>query len=185
MRALKNLPFNTGLFFILASITTLLCGIIFASSHQIYRQLADDPQVQISEDMANYLSSGQDIKIVMPKSEVDIAKSIVWFVMVFDGNGNVVASNAKLNGQTPVVPQGVLDFARENGQNRVTWEPEEGVRIASVITSYDGGSVLVGRSLRETENRIDMLGKKLALGWLITIAIAFAGTHLLIPKKLH
>ena len=185
IKQLEHLPFRVSLFLILAFITTLLCTLIFVSGQQIHRQSANDPQIQISEDMARYLEGGQDVKVVMPKSEVDISKSLVWFMMVFNDKGEVVATNAKLDGQTPVLPAGVLDFARQNGQNRVTWEPGEGVRIASVVTSYNGGSVLIGRNLRESENRINMLQKKVMMVWLLALGVTFALTWLLLPKKLH
>lgn len=185
IKRLQDLPLWISLFLILATIVTLLCGLVFITAQQIHRQSANDPQIQISEDMANYLSHSKDITSVMPKSEVDISKSLVWFVMDFNDNGEVKATNAKLDGQTPVVPKGVLDHAKQKGQHRVTWEPKEGVRIATVITSYDGGSLLIGRSLRETDSRIMMLHKKVTLAWLTTLAITFAGSWLLIPRKPH
>lgn len=188
MKAFKkfqDLPFRTNLFILLALTITLVYGTVFGVAHLIYRQNATDPQVQLSEDMADYLSKGNGADLIVPKTEVDIAKSLVWFVMVFDDKGELISSNAKLDGQTPELPFGVLDHARKNAQNRVTWQPERGVRIASVITHYNGGSVLVGRSLRETETRIHMLAKKLFIAWVMTLAVVFAGTWFLLPKKSH
>lgn len=185
IKKLADLPLFLSLFLILAVIITLLCGLIFISVQQNYRQSGNDPQIQISEDMASYLSQGKDVKAVLPKSEVDISKSLVWFMMVFNDAGEMTDGNARLDGQTPVVPKGVLDHAKENGQNRVTWEPKEGVRIASVITSHNGGTVLIGRNLRETENRIGMLYKNVAIAWILILGVTFAGTRLLFSKKLH
>ena len=184
-KKLQDLPLSTSLFLILAVVITLLCGLVFGSAQQIYRQSANDPQIQISEDMADYLSQGKDVSAIVPKQEVDISKSLVWFVIDYNDKGEVVASNAKLDGLTPALPFGVLDHTRQNGQNRVTWEPKEGVRIAAVITKYNGGAVLVGRSLRETEIRTHMLGKRVMLAWLVTLAAAFAGTWFLLNKKSH
>lgn len=181
-KTIQALPLKISSFLILALVITLFCGLVYFSAQQIYRQSANDPQIQISEDMADYLSQGKDVNAIVPKPEVDIAKSLVWFVMFFNDKGEIISSNAKLDGQTPVLPFGVLDHARKNGQNRVTWEPKEGVRIAAVVTSYNGGTVLVGRSLRETENRVHYLGKKVMLAWLITVAAAFAGTWFLLPS---
>ena len=185
IRKLQDLSLPTSLFLILAVLITLICVLVFGVSQQIYRQSANDPQVQISEDMASYASSGKDLSAVMPKMETDISQSLVWFVMFFDDSGKVVASNAKLDGQTPIVPVGVLEHAKISGQNRVTWQPKEGVRIAAVITKYNGGEVLVGRSLRETESRIHALGKKVMIAWIVMLASAFIGTWLLLPKKSH
>lgn len=187
MKIVKDLPLNISLFLILALVITLTFGLIYVCIQQVYRQSANDPQIQISEDMANYLSAGKDVKQVMPPTDVDISKSLVWFLTVYDDAGTVIASNAKLDGQTPTLPSGVLDHAKNNGQNRVTWEPKEGVRVATVITRYEGGYVLVGRSLRETDNRIGMLHKKIAMVWLITLVATFLGTWYFIPrlKKSH
>jgi hypothetical protein len=55
------------------------------------------------------------------------------------------------------------------GENRVTWQPEPGVRIAAVVASYSGtqsGFVMAGRSLRETERRVDQLGELIGAAWL-------------------
>ena len=91
-------------------------------------------------------------------------------------------ASAQLDGQIPELPKGVLDAARANGQNRVTWEPKEGVRIAAVVTRYDGGFVLSGRSLREVEKRTEMLSKEVMVVWVITLGITFLAIWLLIPK---
>ena len=67
------------------------------------------------------------------------------------------------------VPQGVLDRARQTGEERVTWQPEPGVRMATVLVRASGTPtrfVLAGRSLRETESRISQLGRLLVVGWL-------------------
>lgn len=181
----KELPFNLRIFLVAGLVVTFLCGTIFVTAHQVYRTLAQDPQVQLSEDMANYLSSGREVMDVMPKSEIDVTRHSVWFLSIYNDNGEVVASNAKLNGETPMLPAGVLEYAKQKGQNRVTWEPATGVRIAAVVTPYNGGYVLAGRSLRETEMRIMMMGKMIGLGWIVSLAGAFAGCWFLLPKKLH
>lgn len=185
MKVFKDLSPRIGLFITLAVVITLMCGLIYGAIQQVYRSSANDPQIQISEDMAAFLATGEDVKSVMPPSEVEISKSLVWFLSVYNDKGEVVASNAKLDGQTPVLPQGVLEHAKNNGQNRVTWEPKDGVRIAAVVTSYEGGYVLAGRSLREVDSRIEMLGKMIGGGWALSVVAAFAGYWFLLSKKLH
>lgn len=185
MKKVLNFPFNISLFLILSIVITVLCALVFVSVQQVYRQSANDPQIQLSEDMARYLAEGKDVKAVMPPMKVDVSKSLVWIVTVYDAAGAVVESNAMLDGQVPVLPAGVLENAKQKGQNRVTWEPKEGVRIAAVVTAYDGGYVLAGRSLRETEDRIEMLGKKVFIGWVVALGLTFVGSWLLLPKRLH
>lgn len=179
------MPFRVSLFLILAIVTTLLCGLVFGVSQQIYRQGANDPQIQLAEDMARYIGSGNDVHKVMPGMDVDIASSLVWFLVIYDGSGQVVAANGKLDGQVPVLPQGVLENAKKMGQNRVTWEPKEGVRIATVVVPYEGGYVLAGRNLRETEGRIMMLAQKVFVGWVVMVGVVFLGSWFLISKKTH
>jgi hypothetical protein len=116
--------------------------------------------------------------VLVPTAKVDIAASLLPFLMIFDEAGNVVASSATLHGQNPSVPTGIFDYVKQNGEDRVTWQPEVGVRIAAVATKSEHGFVLAGRSLRETEKRIDQAGTisiiaALAISVLTFLAIAF------------
>jgi hypothetical protein len=80
-----------------------------------------------------------------------------------------------LNGQSPHLPDGVLDYVRRHGEDRITWQPEPGVRIATVVTRYSSarsGFVLVGRSMREVEKRIDQITLFCAVTWLLTVGLA-------------
>ena len=176
------MPLKTALFLILATIITLLCGVIYLAVQQSYRLSANDPQVQISESTANMLSQGQDLTPMLPEQKADLNKSLATFIIVYDDAQNPIISTADLDGQIPELPKGVLDNALEHGQNRVTWQPKPGVRIASVITKYNGGYVLAGRSLREVESRIDLMTKKIIIAWLVTLAVAFLGTWFLVPN---
>ncbi len=162
-----------NVFVALAAVITLLLGALYLIEKTNLRLSANDPQIQISEDITNYLSKGNDVENVMPKSTVDISKSLAWILITYDDMGQVKASNALLNGQTPQIPKGVLDHAGNIGQNRVTWEPEKGVRIAAVITRYDNGYVLVGRSLRDVEGRFMVLGKMVGISWIIIILVSY------------
>lgn len=177
------MQFRLSLFIILAVVVTIVFGTIYLAVQQNYRLSANDPQVQISESTANMLSQGQDLTAMMPEQKADLNKSLAAFIIVYDDAQNPTISSAQLDGQIPELPKGVLDAALEHGQNRVTWQPKEGVRIASVVTRFDGGYVLAGRSLREVESRIGLLGKEVGLGWLAAIIAAFLGTWFLIPKN--
>jgi hypothetical protein len=68
----------------------------------------------------------------------------------------------------PTPPDGVLEIARRQGANVVTWQPRPGVRIAAVFHDVNDGSgrvVLAGRSLREVEERESRLLVMSALAW--------------------
>lgn len=180
-----DLPLSASLSLILAIIITAFCAFIFFTLQQNYRLSANDPQIHISEYTANMLSQGGDIKTIMPPEQPDISRSLATFVIAYDKDGNPTASSAKLDGKIPVLPKGVLDEALNKGQNRVTWEPKEGVRIAAVVTSYNGGYVLAGRSLREVDARIKILVKQVISAWVVIIGTAFLGTWFITAKKSH
>lgn len=157
---------------------TILAGLVYVALQQTLRLGANDPQIQMAEDTAAALGAGAEARTLVPTQPVDIARSLAPFLVVFDREGRVVASSATLDGATPTLPTGVLDATRQGGENRRTWEPRPGVRIASVITAVNGGAggyVLAGRSLREVESRIDLLGLQVGLAWL-----ALVGTTLVL-----
>jgi hypothetical protein len=110
---------------------------------------------------------------------VEISESLAPFLMIFDESGKTLASSANLNGVLPAYPVGVLDYARQNGQNRVTWQPEAGVRMATVIVSYNKGFVMAGRSLMEVEKResqVEELSGLTMLGiWAATLIVIIPG----------
>ena len=91
---------------------------------------------------------------------------------MFDQAGKPVASSALLHGQLPLVPSGVFDYVRQNGEEHVTWQPEPAVREAAVVVVYGGsqpGFVLAARSLQEVEIREDSNLKLIAFGWALTL----------------
>jgi hypothetical protein len=142
-----------------AIITAGLCGLVYLTVQQALRMGANDPQIQMAEDAASALNGGVSIDSVVPATKVEITNSLAPFIIVFDDSGKVSASSATLRGSVPVYPGGVLDYTRQHGEDRVTWQPEKGVRMATVVVRYDDGFVLAGRSLREVEIRISNIEK--------------------------
>jgi hypothetical protein len=87
---------------------------------------------------------------------------------VFDDSGKALASSGTLHNQLPILPSGVFDYVRRSGEDRITWQPEPGVRSAVVVTPYSGASsgfVMAGRSMRESEARTSQLELLLGAGW--------------------
>ncbi|PIP30287.1 hypothetical protein COX25_05450 [bacterium (Candidatus Howlettbacteria) CG23_combo_of_CG06-09_8_20_14_all_37_9] len=157
----------------LIGVSTLLCGIIFVAGWQNYRQGANDPQIQNVNAIADALKENKDNPPESPAERIDLAKNSNEFTIVYDSNKKIIYSNATLNGKDPVIPGGVLDTAKKKGENRITWQPKKGVRLATVVKYYSGsasGYVIAGRSLKETENRIKNLALIIGAGWLVTIA---------------
>jgi len=144
-------------------VTTVIVLFIYVVAQQELRMSANDPQVQIAEDDAADAASSSDPQISAPSPMVDMTKSLDPFVIFFDADGIPTASSAQLGGMTPVIPQGVFEYARANDEDRFTWEPQNGVRIAAVVVKIGNGAVgqgfvLAGRSLREVENREAQVG---------------------------
>jgi hypothetical protein len=151
----------------LAIATAGLCGLGYLTVQQSLRMGANDPQIQMAEDAASALDGGASLDTIVPATGVELAASLAPFIIVFDDSGNILASSATLYGSIPVYPSGVLDYTRIHGEDRVTWQPENGVRMATVVVRYDKGFVLAGRSLREVEIRVDNIGKISGLALLV------------------
>jgi hypothetical protein len=79
----------------------------------------------------------------------------------------------------PTFPPGILDYTRQNGEDRVTLQPESGVRIAAVVVRYNNGFVLAGRSLREVEKRESQVEQLSGLAmltiWVTTLIMVALG----------
>ncbi len=171
-----------------AILITALVFFVSVIVQQVIRQSANDPQVQMAEDGATKLASGQSAQDVVPKESVDIASSLATYMIIFDANGKPLASSAQLNGQTPTIPSGVFDYVRRNGEDRITWQPQDGVRSAVVVTQFKGsnsGFVLAGRSLRETERLEDNLMGLFIFNWLLLLFLSLPIVAMVFRKPLE
>lgn len=152
---------------ILLMITTFVAGTAVVISQQVLRWSGNDPQIQLAEDAAQRLNSGEEPAHVVPDRKVDMAASLAPFVIVYDDAGRPLTSSGNLDGMTPALPRGVFDFVRSHNEEQVTWQPRPGVRIASVVVRTANGFVLAGRNLREIEVRKDKVTQLAMLGWLV------------------
>jgi hypothetical protein len=140
----------------MATVWSLAAALVVGIEHQVLRLEANDPQVQLAEDLASRLTGGADPKSALPPASVDIAHSLAPFLAIYDAAGAPVASTGMLDGAPPKLPGGVLVFARREGGHRLSWQPRKGVRQALVIVLVRGGQggfAVAGRSLREVEQR--------------------------------
>lgn len=156
---------------------TLVVGLIYISVQQDYRSGANDPQVQVARDIADHLQEGRAIGGLFPADTIDIGRSLGLFAVLYDHAGQPVRSSASLDGQPVLLAQGVLDFTKEHGEDRVTWQPRAGVRMAMVVESVPGSPVsyvAVGRSLQEVEAREHNLLMMSVTGWLIGVILIMA-----------
>jgi hypothetical protein len=179
---LKILLYKVRFWLPFAVTITALSLLVHVSTQQVLRQSANDPQIQMAEDTANTLSNGSVSPEELAGGEkIELTQSIKPYLTVFDESGNVVASSAMLNGADPKIPQGITNYIRNYGEDRVTLEPQNGVRIAAIIVKYPGGFVLAGRSLRETEMRVDQNLLIVGLSWFATMFASLLSVLIFIP----
>jgi hypothetical protein len=171
-----------------AIIITILAMFSYVAVQQDLRQTANDPQIQIAEDAADSISSGEALPYEMPTStRADLSKTLVTVAMIFDDAGNPVYTSAQLDGGTPIPPKGVFEATRNKGENRITWQPKPGVRLAAVVTRIGRGShtgfVLIARSLREVEKREAAIGQLFIIAWAASIIVLIAGSVAIAWKR--
>lgn len=166
---IKFVPFGVAI--------TLILGTVYLVVQQNYRLSANDPQIQIAEDAENALKEGKSAKNSDDLIEkIDIEKSLATYMIEYDKTGALVIGNGYVDGKNAELPRGVYDYAKQHGEDRFTWQPKKGVRSAGVLVYYKGkneGFVFAGRSLRETEKRIDLLTKQVGLAWFLTLLSTF------------
>lgn len=167
---------------------TLLFGFFYLAVQQNYRISANDPQIQIAEDITDQISNGQNPLSFVPSYKIELSKSLATYIMIFDQNGKLLGSSVDVNGKSPNLPNGVFENTKKskNHETRFTWQPQQGIRSALVIDYYltkQSGFVAVGRSLKEVEKRIDNLTEIVFIGWIVTLAASFISIYFL--KKLR
>jgi hypothetical protein len=165
-----------------AILATLMSALVYLVVQQDLRLSANDPQIQIAEDTAVKVQQGAaPTSVVTPSSttsaavRVDATASLAPFSIIYDNKATILASGLTVNGSTPQVPSGVFNYVNTHGQDRFTWQPAAGVRIAAVVEKVadGGGYVLAGRSLTEVENRETQLTEEVMLGWVVSLVGTF------------
>jgi len=161
----------------LAVAISAITFLIYLVIQQDIRMGANDPQIQIAEDLASSLNTGQTANI---SGKIDVAKSLAPFVIIYNKQEKIVSSNAVLNRKTPIIPSGVLTgTANQSDENRITWQPQEGVRLATVAVSYTNGFVVVGRNMREVEIREDQQLANILFGWIVALVASFSCVYVM------
>ncbi len=143
----------------LAAAIALMGGMAIAMAQQALRAQLNDPQIQMVADAQALLEKGvapQQVATPTTPVPLDAAHSFAPFLAVYDAQGTPLAWSGTINGQAPKPPTDVFERAKEAGRNRVTWEPEEKVRIALVARPVNNGEryVAAGRNMAEVEDRI-------------------------------
>ena len=154
-------------------VVTVIIALIYGTVQQSYRTVANDPQIQMVEDLGARLLSGKLVPNNYPADTIDIAHSLSPVVIFCDGNGRPIRSTGFLDGEMCQLPLGVFDHARQMGMHAVTWQPRHDVRMAVVLIHVNSSPVefvAVARSLREVEVRESNLSKMVLIAWGICVA---------------
>lgn len=150
------------------------CLSIYIIIQQSLRMTANSPQDSIVENMS-LLAAKQGISLEpILKQSIDITSEETPFVIVYDKDGNFLASSAVLKGRIPVLPKGVFETVKKSIKKSFTWEPEGGIRIAAVMKYYSGkysGYILVGRTLTTVEEAEDYFKKMVITGMITGVSI--------------
>jgi hypothetical protein len=92
----------------IAAALTSVALVVYTAVQQDIRQSANENQVTLAESTAERLNAGTPPSSLASLEPVDLRTSLAPFVVVYDGNGRVLASSASLDGRTPALPAGVL-----------------------------------------------------------------------------
>lgn len=152
---------------------TLLAGAAYVNDQQSWRMMANEPQEWMAQGAAN--DAALNATSTPVSGHVAIERDEAPYVILYDAKRNAVSGSGYLHGVLPQLPDGVFDAVAHTGVNRLTWQPEAGVRQAIVILPINGGPLaggfaVSGRSLAYTEWQESQLTQRWMLGWLASIA---------------
>lgn len=154
-----------------AAITlVIIFGTIYSVAQQLQRREANMPQIQIAEDLAADLNKGLDPKTAV-SGHINMASSLAPFVMIYSQFGKPIAGNGYLKDKLPSIPLDSLVASSGETYSTVTWQPDNGVRIAAVTVAAKNYFVLSGRSLAEVEKNETNSLQLSALGGLSALLV--------------
>lgn len=151
----------------------------YIAVQQSLRYSLNEPQLQIAQDAANQLSTGDKTpQSIIPTTSVDESRSLAPFVTIVDKNGSVLASSGKIGEVVPLPPLSAFSDAQKRTSTWFTWQHNNNtLRDAAVIVPFNGktsGYVLVARSMSQTEeliSRITVFAAWTLLGILLVPAL--------------
>ena len=163
---------------ILGLILTLMGGAAAATFQGLLRSGADQPQLQMAKRYTSAIASGEKPEAAIPSGDIDLQHSLEPFVIFYNDQGVPVSGNAHLNQAIPTPPPGVFNYVRTHGIDRISWQPQPDVRIATILIRVNGptpGFILAGRSLRVVEEQVGLFFRMVFIGWLVLVALLIAG----------
>lgn len=168
-------------------IITGLCGLVAVVMQQSYRQAANDPQIELAQAAAKLLTLDVAPSVIIPPGArtVEIDTSLSPWLIIYDAHGGPLTSSARLHNGVPHIPEDVFAEVSKNGEDRITWQPERGVRQAIVVVGGgEKGFAVAGRSLREVEIRERKLWLIVLAAWLALMAGIISVTYAVTRHKM-
>lgn len=119
-----------------------------------FARLASTPMDERSEPYRKIMVAHD---LAGPKQEIsssDWLNSTSIFTVLYDASGHALTGNATLHGALPQPPPGIFNVIQQRGEDKVTWQPQPGIRVALTGRPMpNGGFVLAGQSLLPSEAR--------------------------------
>lgn len=159
-----------------ALILVVLFGTIYAVVQQSQRLDANEPQIQLAEDVASSLNGGTQPSLLV-NGAVNMRQSSAPFIIIYTRSGIVAAGSGFLDGKIPIIPIGVLRAANNKPYHFVTWQPANDVRIAAVSVSANNYYVLSGRLLTEVEKDEVHTFQLSSFGCLLALSLLTGGYY--------
>jgi hypothetical protein len=151
-------------------VTTIIFGTIYVVTQQLDRLSANDDPLRLASQVAAELREGQSATI-HAQPHVDLQRSLALFVVVENSQGSATAGSGFLKNQLVSLPTGVLANAAISGRDDVTWEPERGLRFATVTLRVGDQFVTAGQSLAPSEDRDNTFRQLIGFGWLASMVV--------------
>lgn len=181
-KLLQNSNFRAWL--ALAGSISIVMVTAYTMVQQSTRLTANDLPLSTAQSIKNSLDHGSTPTDVVPSAKVDLRADTNVFTTIIDNSYHVLASSAQLDNKNPLPPTGVFEYSKAHGIDKVTFQPDAGVRLAIVVMPYGQGPdgyIMAGQSLKPAEDRVSTYNVLLIAGWIV--AVAWASIWLLPNSK--
>lgn len=158
----------------LVGMATILILTAYTLVQQSTRLTANDLPIATAQTIKHELENGAAPADVVPAVKTDLRNDSATFVIVTDGAEHILATSANLDGGTSLPPAGTFSYTKDHGSDHFTWQPKDGVRLATYIVPYgnspNDGFIITGQSLKQAEQRTSTYGWLSLAGWLAVVA---------------
>jgi hypothetical protein len=151
-------------------VTSIIFGTMYVVTQQVQRLSANDDPLRLASQVAAELREGQSATVAA-QPHVDLERSLALFVVVENAQGTATSGSGYLRNKLVSLPTGVLSNAARTGRDDVTWQPETGLRFATVTLKVGDQFVTAGQSLAPSEDRDTTFRELVGFGWLASMVV--------------